>query len=128
MKGYVYTLEMLIALSFILVTVFAVMREPPGKPDFETGLIKREGFEALDYLNARGSLREWAASGNASALEGELAGVLPKSLAAKALFCTSPCRMQVPENATVVSVDYYIAGYRDAYLGTKVKLWMWRAW
>ncbi|MBI2971404.1 MAG: hypothetical protein HYY37_03245 [Candidatus Aenigmarchaeota archaeon] len=126
-KGYVYTLEVLIALSLILVTIFLAMKTPPTKPESEISLIKRTGFETLDFLTTRNRLREWVDADNESVIEGELLALLPKNVLAEVQLCTSPCDdSNVPRNQTVIGVDYYVAGYKDKYIGKEVKVWLWR--
>ncbi len=124
--GYVYTLEVLIAVSIILISLVFVFRNPPTKPELEISLMKRQGFEALDYMMQKNGMRELVQNGNESLLE---AG-LTESLTAVQFdidICNYACaETNVPANQTAVALDYYVSGYRDSYFGKKVRLWLWK--
>ena len=127
MKGYLYTLEVLIALSIIFGAVLFVYRSPPPKPESESLFIKQSGFDALKYLDEKGVLRMYAYQNNESALENDLSSCLVKSIGFEAAFCYDSCdSIGVPENQTVVAVDYYISGYRSASDAKKVRLYLWK--
>jgi len=126
-KGYIYTLEVFIAISMIFLTLVFVFRNPPQRPELEISLIKQQGFEALEYLDNKGVLRQYVSSSDEFSIENSLSGILSANMAYETEICSSSCLdSNIPVNETVVAVDYYIAGYRDAYLGKKVRLWMWR--
>ena len=126
-KGYLYTLEVFIALSMIFLTLVFVFRNPPLRPELEISLIKQQGFEVLEYLDYKGVLRQYVSNSDEVSIENSLSSLLSSNIAYETEICASSCLdSNVPVNETVIAVDYYIAGYRDAYLGKKVRLWMWR--
>jgi hypothetical protein len=126
-KGYIYTLEVLIAVSIILVSLVFIFRSSPAKPELETSLIKTQGADALSFLDSKGTLRKLVYDDNETEIETQLKTYLPKNIGFEVQVCTSPCSaVNVPVNETVVAVNYYISGYKENYLGKKVRLWLWR--
>jgi len=115
MKGYVYTIEVMMAISIIAVTAGFLFGNSPEKPDTGSGLVKERLFSVLEYLDAAGLLRVYVANNTEGALEGEIAEI-----------CTYDCdTTNVPGNRSVVSVNYYVATYRGDFIGKKVKAWAW---
>lgn len=122
-----YSLEALLAVSMIFIAMSFAMRAPPEKPDLETSVMKIQAFNALEYLDNRGDLRQYLLSGNFTRLNSELKAILPGAVQFDADYCTTSCSdAAVPKNQTVVVVDYYIAGEREAFAGKKVRVWLWR--
>lgn len=127
MKGYLYTLEMLIAASIVFGSLVMVFSSPVDKPQLEINTIQQNCFEALKYLDEKGDLRKYAIQGNESALESDLSGILLKSIGFRARICQSFCQASgIPSNETVVTVDYYISGYRQNFNATKIRLYVWK--
>ncbi len=125
-KGYVYTLEVLIAVSVIFVSLVFLFRNPPTKPDLEIPLMKRQGFEALDYLMQKDDIRELVSNGNESLLESRLKEALT-AVQFDIDICNYTCsETNVPANQTAIAIDYYVSGYRNSYFGKKVRLWLWK--
>ncbi len=126
-KGYVYTLEILLAVTIIFVSMVFLLRTPPPKPDFETSIIKRQAFESLEFLDNAGKLKSQAAADNETKIEQDLAGVIPQIMFYETEVCKKSCStFNVPGNETVVSADYYVGAYRDTFAGKKVKIWAWK--
>ena len=126
-KGYIYTLEVLIAVSIILVSLVFIFRSSPVKPELETSLIKTQGADALSFLDSKGTLRKLVYADNETEIETQLKTYLPKNIGFEVQVCTSPCSaVNVPVNETVVAVNYYVSGYRENYIGKKARLWLWR--
>ena len=125
-KGYMYTLEVLIAASLIMVTFVIVFQSPPSKPALETSLIKQQGYNALEFLDNNGLLRPYVYSNDEGALETQIDAVLINSIKFETDICFSSCNMSnVPDDETVIVVDYYVSGYKNTFLGKKVRMWMW---
>ncbi|MBI3190093.1 hypothetical protein HYZ41_00140 [archaeon] len=124
-KGYIYMLEVLIAVSIILVFITNIYLSAQSPKSSTLELIKRQGFEALEYLDKTGELRYFAYSGNEVLLESRLEALLPSSMSVNTDICTTTCTSTVPSSVAVVAVEYYISGYRDTFFAKKVKLWMW---
>jgi len=125
-KGYVYSLEMLIAVSIILVALVLIFREGPKEQQIEVSLLKRYAWESLEYLNYNGSLREYAANDDEGSIENSLSNILPQNVFFELDICKLQCDdTNVPKNETVVTVDYYVSGYRNIFVEKKVKMWVW---
>lgn len=127
MKGYLYTLEVLIALSIIFGAILFVYKSPPPKTDAEIVAIKQGGFEALRHLSERGVLGKYAYEGNETQIEYELESILEKSIGFEISICSDSCDQSgIPLNQTVVAVDYYTAGYRKNFSPMTVRLYLWK--
>lgn len=128
MKGYLYTLEMLIAVSLIFGSIIFVFSTPVDKPDIEINMIKQSSFDALKYLDEKGILRKLATGGNSSEIDIILESSIPKSIFFKSVICQPICNIvEIPENQTVILTDYFISGYRTIYMPEKVRLYAWKA-
>jgi len=124
-KGYLYTLEVLISLSVVIITLISVFKTPEQKPEFELSIIKTNGFDALQYLDYKGDLKKFIAQRDELAIENSLKDIL-KDFEFETEICRSNCSdVNVPKNETVIIVDYYSSGYLN-YDNEKVRLWMWR--
>jgi type II secretory pathway component PulJ len=118
-------LEVVIAVSIILVFIANMFLSAQTPKSSSLELMKRQGYEALEYLDKTGELRYLAYSGNEVVLETRLEELLPSSISLDTDICTTSCTAAVPASVPVAAVEYYISGYRDAFLIKKVKLWMW---
>ena len=126
-KGYVYTLEVMLAVSLIFVTLILVFSSSPEEPETNLAIMKQNGYDTLFYLDITGDLRNAVARGAVSEIDANLTGILPQNIRFDTNVCTTSCNStELPSNSTVVTVDYYIGGYRSEYVGKKVRLWMWR--
>ena len=114
MKGYIYTLEVLIAIPLIALTMIFIFGTPATQPDLGISIIKQQGFDAIEYLDNKGVLREL----DSAELEQELRYLLPNNIQ------LSLSSDNLPDK-TVLVVDYYIASYRDRYVGKQIRLWLW---
>lgn len=127
MTGYIYSLEVLIAISIIFIALVFLFRYAPAKPATELSIIKQEGFHVLEYMNNQGALREYVFIDNETEFEKYLAPLLPANLYFETEICSLLCDTEnVPNNETVIAVDYYVSGYKDHYLGKKIRLWLWK--
>ena len=125
-KGYVYSLEMLIAVSIIIVALVLIFREGPKEQQIEVSMLKRYGWESLEYMNYNGSLREYVANNDGEGLKNTLSDMLPRNVFFELAICKLQCDdTNVPKNKTVVTVDYYVSGYRNNFVEKKVKMWVW---
>jgi hypothetical protein len=126
MKGYLYTLEVLIAVSIVFGAVFLVYRSPPPKPDAQIAMIKQQGFESLRYLDDQGLLRKYVNESNETAIKNSLQNSLTKNIGFEIAICTTSCdTIGVPDNQTIILVDYYISGYRNSFDPKKIRLYLW---
>ena len=127
MKGYVYTIEVLIAITIILLSVVLILRNPPEKPDYSTSTMKLQGIEALEYLDMKGDLKNLVLQENETEIESRIRDVLAKEILFEIELCNYSCsNVNVPVNETITAVNYYVSGYKETFLGRKVRMWLWR--
>src|SRR3989338_7753756 len=125
-KGYIYTLEVLIAVSAILVTIVLVFNSNPEEADTSLPIIKQNAYDALFYLDKSDDLRKIVATEGITQLERNLTALLPRNIRFDAIICTTTCNsLSLPSNRTIIIVDYYIGGYREKFVNKKVRLWLW---
>ena len=126
-KGYIYTLEVLIAISIIFISMVSVFRIAPTKPEIEISIIKQNGFDALFYLDQRGILGEMVLEGDETGIENHLLSILPENVRFETDICTMNCdTTNLPINETIIAVDYYISSCKETYVGKRVRLFLWR--
>lgn len=124
-KGYVYTLEVMIAVGIVLVAIALLFNTAQVPQSSNLGLIKRQGYEALEFLEQNETLRALVRNDDASGIENRVKGLVPTTVDIEIDVCTTQCSGDVPENQNVVIVDYYVSGYVDEFLNRKVRMWMW---
>lgn len=127
MKGYVYTLEIVLGLMLMLVTFVSLFSNPPSKPEIEISIMKQTAFNAMDFLNKQGLLREFVLNNSESEVESRLSGLLTKSVNVETEICTESCSSAgVPSKGSVIALDYYVSSFNGNYMGKRVRLWVWR--
>ncbi|GEM_PF-3690217 len=125
-KGFVYTLEVLLAVGLIFLTLVYLFRFSPPTPQHGLTIIKRSGIEALEFMDQNYDLRKWVSEFNEAQVESTLNTLLPNNIKFESEICTTECSAAgVNTKKSVVAVDYYVIAYRDQYLGQKVRLWLW---
>lgn len=126
-KGFVYTLEVLVAVGIVVVVAVAIFRSFPEKTQTDLATLKIQGFYALRYLDDTEALRKHIGGNNESVLENEIRTLLSSTVNVETEICGASCSdSNVPDDKDVVSMDYYISGYRSEYLEKRVKLWIWK--
>lgn len=126
-KGFVYTLEVLIAVGIIVIAAVVMFKNVPSKAETDIATLKTQGFHALRYMDDTGLLRKYANDDNESLVENDLKALMPSTVNFEAQICGSSCSdANVPDDKDVVSIDYYISGYRTEYMEKRVKLWIWK--
>ncbi len=126
MKGYIYTLEVLIAISIIVVSMVSVFKLAPTKPETEISIIKQNGYDALFYLDQKGVLCDLVAKDNETGIESYLADILSDNIEFEVDICLSECLINLPGTGAIIPVDYYISSCKGDYVGKKVRLFLWR--
>lgn len=125
-KGYVYTLETMLATATIFAALILIFATVPEEAEINLAVIKQTGYDALFYMDQNDELRKAVSKGSLSAINSNLSKILPPSVNFDTSICTISCNStKIPENRTIVTVDYYIGGYREIYINRKVRLWMW---
>lgn len=125
-KGYIYIIEVLLAIGIMLSAIIFVFGTSTDVPDFSNVIIGQTGLDALAYLEERGSLRQLVHERKENELENALSPLISDNIGYELEICTMTCDpINLTGTQTIVSVDYFISGYRDNYVGRKVRLWMW---
>ena len=125
-KGYIYTLEVLLAVSTMLITIVLVFSTTPEEAETDLPVIKQAAYDALFYLDKSDDLRKIVSAEGVGQLEKNLTDLMTKNVKFHVTICTTVCSANgLPPNKPVVVVDYYISGYRETFLNKKVRLWIW---
>lgn len=136
-KGYLYTIEVLLAMAIVFVAVTFAFRAAPPKPELQLPLMKQIGFDALKYLDHSGKLRGYALNSDEKNLEKDLKDVMSKKIKFETEICTQPStcsERNVPNDKTIAIVDYYItncinclsgSSYDKTYSFKRVRLYVW---
>lgn len=125
MRGYIYTLEVLLSISLIIIIVVFAFKFTPNRDVDNMPIIKDRMFNALEYLDHKGDLRPIANSLDKASLDRNLTSLLT-GLNYEFDICIDTCLLPGLPNEPVVSVEYYISGYQDSYSKKKIKVWAWR--
>ena len=124
-KGYVYTLEVMIAIGIILVAVVFLFNSAQVPDASNVAIIKRQGFEVIEFLDQKDELRDLVRTGDDTALKSKVQQYITVGISMELDICTNQCVGNVPVDKNVVSVDYYVSGSKDAFFNKKVRLWLW---
>ena len=125
-KGYIYTLEVLVAVSIILITLVLVFGTTPEEAETDLPVIKQTGYDALFYLDKSDDLRKIVTTEGIKQLNKNLTDLIPKNIKFDVTICTTTCTGNgLPPNKPVIVVDYYVSGYRETFVNKKVRLWLW---
>lgn len=125
-KGFIYTLEVLIAISLITLTVVFLFRFSPQTTQSDITILKISGMNALVYLDQYYDLDMWVFEGNETNIENTLEQLLPEGINYEAEVCETECNtIGVPTTKSVVAVDYYVSSYGKHLVSSKVRLWLW---
>lgn len=125
-RGYIYTLEVMLAIAAIMATLVLVFSTTPEEPETDIAVIKQTGYDILYYMDQTNDLRDAVWKGSVSAIDANLTAMLPVNVLFDAAICTTSCVSgSIPANRTIVTVDYYVSGYREFFLNKKVRVWMW---
>jgi len=125
-KGYIYIIEVLIAISIMLSAILFIFGTTADAPDSVDVVIGQTGIDALKYLDNKGDLRAYAYNGNEAGLEDALSPLISDNIAFETEICTASCdTTNVTGTRTVITFDYFISGYKDSYVGKRVRLWLW---
>jgi hypothetical protein len=124
-KGYAYTLEVMIAISMVIVFTVLIFTTVQTPVSANTALVRRQGYEALEFLEQTNELRPLVFANDETSIKNRLRDLLPPAIALEADVCVKVCEGNLPQGKTIVSVEYYVSGYNEIFFTKKVKLWMW---
>lgn len=121
MKGYVYSLEAVIAASLLLGAILFIYPYQP--PSFSSD-ISEIGYSCLTDMNNRGMLSKLAVQNNEQELKAGLRTCIPESIGFESRICsTDECSADVP-SGEIYSISYFDSGY-DKIEPRMIRLWMW---
>jgi len=125
-KGYIYIVEVLIAIGMMLAALFFVFGTSADIPDFSHVIIGQTGFDALTYLDDKGILRQIVHERKEAELESALSPLISDNIGYETEICTLSCsNVNLTGTQTVITIDYFVSSYRESYVGRKVRLWLW---
>lgn len=126
MKGYIYTLEVLLAISIIVGSIIFILGTAPEKSELNLLTMNQRVFEAVEYLDNKGELRALVNDDNEIEIENQLNSILPSVIKFETDICTTSCNgTNIPTNQEVIVFDYFISGYKDRYIGKRIRIWIW---
>ena len=126
-RGYVYTLEVMLAVASIMLTLVLMFSAPPEEPEAALAVMKQSVYDALFYMDQSDDLRAAVASGGVESIDTNLTAMLPSNIVFDTNICSVSCNSSsVPSNRTVVTVDYYVSGHRETFMNKKVRVWIWQ--
>ncbi len=124
MKGYLYTLEAMIAALLILSTLVFIY-QPQQKTSFDFSILKDSGLACLKDLDNRGLLRYYALNNMTQQMRSSLQNCLPRTANFSVGLCTDGCSLDVPKNKTSVAVYRFISGEAATFQPMTINLAMW---
>jgi|GEM_PF-3286629 len=125
MRAYLYTLEVLIALSAVFITIALAMKFAPTKPNVEASLLQLKLSEAVEYLESAGKLRELVYAGDEVGLEEELESLLENLYEVEVVICTTSCNLPELPSTNVAEVTRYFATNDSTYSFAKLIVYAW---
>ncbi len=119
MKGYLYTIEVMIVVAIIIMTVTYLFQYPISPLNDDEDLVRRYGFDALEFLSMD-DIR-YLIYNDIDLLNSKIDAILPVTI--ESIACVQ-CSVELPKDSVVV-VNYYVAG-SDTYQPKTLKLYLWR--
>ncbi len=125
MRAYLYTLEVLIALSAVFIVIVLAMKFAPTKPNVEVSLLQLKLDEAIDYLESTGRLRNLVYAEKDAELESEIEELLENLYEVEVVICTTSCSLPKLPNTNVAEVTRYFATNDSSYSFKKLLVYAW---
>ena len=119
-KGYLYTIEVMIAIAIILISVTYLFRYPLNVTNMDDETIRAYGINSINSLMDQ-DLRQLAYR-NITGLNERLAKILPATISANACIVCNP---DLPKDRSVVSIYYYLSG-DQRYSAKTLTIYLWR--
>lgn len=131
-KGYLYTIEVLVVSTIILIAIAVTFSSPYQRPATEDVLLKQEAYNAIKQIDANGDLRYYVYTFNKGKAEDEievdLSTYLSTSIGYEVEICkpSAACSTgNIPEDKSVFVFDYYLSGWKD-YEFNRVRIYLWK--
>ena len=124
-KGITKTLEVVIAASILLAGLGFMFMPKLNEPIDD---LRHQGYDALEYLDDSGKLRNFAKNNDNTGVSIGLDTLIDYKF--KAVFCKITCDSSgVPDQKSIVVIDHYISGYPDENCieidPKKLRLYLW---
>lgn len=118
-KGFLYTLEAMIASLLILSSLLLIynIQEPKSEK-----IPIELGYNCLKEMDYKGFLRNYVLNNDVQQINNYLDDCLPKTIDSSISFGE---QVTLPTNVSVVIVDYLIAGEKDTFNPVLINLYMW---
>ena len=126
MKGYVYTLEVLLAVSLMFFSMVFVFRVPEFTQDTSSAILKAKGQDILKKLDENGDLRKIVLEDDIESLKINITSYMPQNIGFDAKICKKTCEEPtLPIDKEIVYLNYYISGDNQNYDISRVDMWIW---
>ncbi len=122
MKGYLHTLESMIAGILILSTILIIYNGSVETSSFESVSMADSAYECLKYLDSKGILRHYALNNNTQ-INAYISSCMPKTLNFSIGFCDGCATANT--NKTTASIIYIIAGEGSTFNPIVVNMLVW---
>jgi len=129
MKGIVFIIESIIAVTLIVFIVFFVLRSVESVSDLNLAGYKLKAYESLTSLERKNELRYYAVNYDVQSINNSLSSLLPNNINYYVVIfnkisnVTSMPNLENKKN--VVSVDYIISGDYNIYDPRIVTVFLW---
>ncbi len=120
-SGYLYTIEVMIVVAVIIMSVTFIFRYPLTSPDDNEDIIRQYGIDALEFLSYQ-NLRELVYN-DMPGLNQQLNAILPDAIDSTA--CITCSGVSIPDDRSVVVLKYYLVGYAS-YSPEVLNVYLWR--
>jgi hypothetical protein len=115
----------LFAIALVFGSIIFIFNIMPQEKPVNIPMLKKTGYYALEHLDNTDELRQAVYENDRLEISNRLKGILPSNIDIHLDICTTACNSLFVPNRTVVSIDYYISGYRSTFVNKKLKLWLW---
>jgi len=122
-KGYLYTIEVMIVVAIIVMSVTFIFRYPLFSDSIDEELIRKYGMDTLQYLGAQ-DLR-YLAYNDMSELNNRIDDIIPGAVESVACIDCSAEDAGAPSDKSVIIISYYLVG-EYSYQPGVLKLYLWR--
>lgn len=119
MKGYLYTIEVMIAVAIIVISITYLFRFPVNAASSDDALMKQYGLNAIALLDSQDM--RYLAYNNLTGLNRRINALLPDAL--NATTCLD-CNLNVDAESVIV-LNHYMAGDKS-YEPKTLRLFIWR--
>ena len=126
MKGVSNTLEAVIAVSFLLLSLVFFFRPFPVQDSSEFNY-KKITYDSLKALSEGGKLRQYALNNDATSIKNDLSTYISFLDYDVVIYNKTSNLTAIPiiNDKNVISVSYFLAGEAGNYSGKEVRVFVW---